>query len=192
MGFVGILILAFGLAMDSSAISACKGLAMPKMNYRHTVIIALSFGGAEAGLAFLGWLLGRGFFNIISAFDHWVVLILLSIIGGKMIWDAFHEDPEEMGGDGSFDARETIVLSIVTSVDAMAAGVSFAFMKINVPVAVVTIGIVSSSLSFLSVLLGHYVSAKFGQKAEVAGGVVLILIGIYIFASDLGLIPGIL
>lgn len=192
MGFWGILILAIGLAMDSSAISACKGMAMRTFNVKHAVIIALSFGFAEGILSFLGWTLGAQFYEVFSSYNRWIVLILLSLIGGKMIWDAFHEDPDEEEHEDYFDAKETFILSIVTSVDAMAAGVSFAFMSINIPLAIGTITVISSSFSFLSVIIGHYFSAKFGSKAEIIGGIALILIGIYLFASDSGLIHGVL
>ena len=193
MGFGGILILAIGLAMDSSAISAIKGMAMRQFNVKHAVIIALSFGFAEGVLSFLGWALGAQFYEVFSSYNRWIVLILLSLIGGKMIWDALHEEqnPEEDHED-YFDAKETFFLSIVTSVDAMAAGVSFAFMSINIPLAIGTIAVISSSFSFVSVMIGHYFSAKFGSKAEIIGGIALILIGIYLFASDSGLIQSVL
>ena len=193
MRFGGILILAIGLAMDSSAISACKGMAMRQFNVKHAVIIALSFGFAEGVLSFLGWALGAQFYELFSNYNRWIVLILLSFIGGKMIWDAFHENqnPEEEHED-YFNAKETFVLSIVTSVDAMAAGVSFAFMSVNIPLAIGTITVVSSSFSFASVIIGHYFSAKFGSKAEIIGGVSLVLIGIYLFMSDSGLIQNVL
>jgi putative Mn2+ efflux pump MntP len=190
MGFIGILLLAFGLAMDSSAVSACEGLAMPKYNAKLAATIALSYGGAEGLMSFLGWLLGTQFYNLISSFDHWVVFILLSIVGGKMIWDAFHEDPADQAKASSehFSPQEIILLSIVTSVDALAAGVSFAFIKINVPVAVITITAVSAGCSFGATLIGHFISAKFGRVAEVAGGVILFLIGLYVLLHDLGVI----
>ena len=190
MGFVGILLLAFGLAMDSSAVSACEGLAMPKYNAKLAATIALSYGGAEGLMSFLGWLLGTQFYNLISSFDHWVVFILLSIVGGKRNWDAFHEDPADQAKASSehFSPQEIILLSIVTSVDALAAGVSFAFIKINVPVAVITITAVSAGCSFGATLIGHFISAKFGRVAEVAGGVILFLIGLYVLLHDLGVI----
>ncbi|MBQ3334760.1 MAG: manganese efflux pump [Eubacteriaceae bacterium] len=192
MGFWGILILAIGLAMDSSAISACKGMAMRRFNIKHAVIIALSFGFAEGALSFLGWALGSQFYEVFSSYNRWIVLILLSFIGGKMIWDAFHEDPEAEQPQDRFNAKETFILSIVTSVDAMAAGVSFAFMAVNIPLAIGTIAVISSSFSFVSVMIGHYFSAKFGSKAEILGGVALIVIGVYLFASDSGLIQNVL
>ena len=192
MGFWGILILAIGLAMDSSAISACKGMAMRRFNIKHAVIIALSFGFAEGALSFLGWALGSQFYEVFSSYNRWIVLILLSFIGGKMIWDAFHEDPEAEQPQDRFNAKETFILSIVTSVDAMAAGVSFAFMAVNIPLAIGTIAVISSSFSFVSVMIGHYFSAKFGSKAEILGGVALIVIGVYLFASDSGLIQSVL
>ncbi|MBR0383547.1 MAG: manganese efflux pump [Eubacteriaceae bacterium] len=192
MGFWGILILAIGLAMDSSAISACKGMAMRRFNIKHAVVIALSFGFAEGALSFLGWALGSQFYEIFSSYNRWIVLILLSFIGGKMIWDAFHEDPEAEQPQDRFNAKETFILSIVTSVDAMAAGVSFAFMAVNIPLAIGTIAVISSSFSFVSVMIGHYFSAKFGSKAEILGGVALIVIGVYLFASDSGLIQNVL
>jgi putative Mn2+ efflux pump MntP len=182
MGFMGIMLLAVGLSMDSSAISACKGLAMPKVNYRHVAIIALSFGGAEGILALLGWLLGRQFYNTIVHFDHWIVLILLAFVGGKMIWDAFHEDLEAEERGRSFSIRETIFLAVVTSIDALAAGVSFAFIRMSIPTAIAAIAITSATLSFISVMIGHFFSARFGKAAEIAGGAMLILIGIYLFS----------
>jgi putative Mn2+ efflux pump MntP len=190
MGFIGILLLAFALAADSSAVSACEGLAMPKYNAKLAATIALSYGGAEGLMAFRGWALGKQFYRLISSFDHWVVFILLTIIGGKMIWDAFHEDPADQAKASSehFSPQEIIVLSIVTSVDALAAGVSFAFININVPVAVITIAVVSAACSFGSTLIGHFISAKFGRAAEVAGGIILFCIGLYVLLHDLGVI----
>ena len=146
MGFMGIMLLAVGLSMDSSSISACKGLAMPKVNYRHVAVIALSFGGAEGILALLGWLLGRQFYNIIVHFDHWIVLILLAFIGGKMIWDAFHEDLEAEERGRSFSVRETIFLSVVTSIDALAAGVSFAFIRMSIPTAIAVLAVAGTTI----------------------------------------------
>lgn len=191
MGFGGILLLAIGLAMDSSAVSATQGLAMPEYNAKQAATIAISYGLAEGIMSMLGWLLGRSFYNIIASFDHWVVFILLGAIGGKMIWDAFHEDEDDNHGydPDNFHAGRIILLSIVTSVDAMAAGVSFAFIKMNQPLAIVVITLVSSGLSFLSTLIGHFISARFGKAAEIFGGVVLILIGTYMLLHDLHLLP---
>lgn len=191
MGFGGILLLAIGLAMDSSAVSAAQGLAMPKYNAKQAATIAISYGLAEGILSTLGWLLGRSFYNVVAKFDHWVVFILLAIIGGKMIWDAFHEDENDTHGYDAdhFNPGKIIFLSIVTSVDAMAAGVSFAFIDMNQPLAIAVITIVSGTFSFGSTLIGHFISARFGKAAEILGGLILILIGTYMLLHDLHIIP---
>ena len=175
--------LGIGLSMDAFAVAICKGLKMPKINYKQTFLIALFFGGFQALMPFLGWLLGSGFSEYIKKIDHWIAFILLAFIGGKMIYEALHSKEEEESGN--FDIKELFLLAIATSIDALAVGVVFAMQKANITGGVAIIGYTTFLLSAIGVFIGHKFGEKYKTKAETVGGVILILIGLKILIEDL-------
>lgn len=185
-----LVLIAVGLSMDAFAVSLCKGLSMKKLNYTHALIIALFFGVFQGVMPLVGWLLGTQFEQYITPVDHWIAFALLAYIGGKMIWDACHEKEEAEGCevDAKLDIRELLTLSVATSIDALAVGISFAFLKMDIVPAVCLIGAITFGLSFAGVLIGNRFGVRFQKKAEIAGGVVLIAIGLKILLEHLGVL----
>lgn len=175
--------------MDAFAVAICKGLNMTKINYRHGFIIALFFGFFQAIMPLLGWLLGTQLADYITAIDHWVAFFLLLFIGGKMVLDTFHGEDEESVCSDSLDIKELFILSIATSIDALAVGITFALLPdTNIVLSVSLIGVITFALSFLGVIIGNKFGSKFEKKAQLAGGVILILIGLKILLEHLGII----
>lgn len=188
MGILELLFIGVGLSMDAFAVALCKGLAMKKPNSRHALVIALYFGGFQALMPFIGWLFGRQFETYIVNFDHWIAFFLLAIIGGKMVFDALHEgdaDDQDEACSDRLDLRELLGLAVATSIDALAVGVTFAFLKTNIGAAVSIIGVTTFAISLLGVAIGRRFGAAFKQKAELAGGLVLIGIGLKILIEHL-------
>lgn len=184
-----LLLLAAGLAMDAFAVSLCQGLSLKRLRYSQAAIIALCFGFFQAFMPVLGWLLGTQFEEYIVQYDHWIAFALLSFIGGKMLFDAFKpqsHDDEQTALHEKLKASELLLLSVATSIDALAVGVTFAFLQTDIVSAAGIIGIITFAICFVGVLIGHKFGAKFQNKAEIAGGVVLILIGIKILLEHLG------
>ena len=189
MGFIELLLIGVGLAMDAFAVSICKGLNMRKMNYKQAGTIALYFGGFQAFMPFLGWSLGRHFEQYIVSIDHWVAFILLAFIGGNMIKEALGEDEDEICcKEESLDYKELFMLAIATSIDALAVGVTFAFLRVSIAPAVTIIGITTFIISFVGVHIGHHFGSKYEKKAELAGGIILICIGLKILLEHLGIL----
>lgn len=189
MSFLDLLLIAVGVSMDAFAVSLCKGLGMKKVNYRQAFIISLFFGGFQALMPLLGWLLGRQFEQYITNFDHWIAFILLAFIGGKMIREAFQDNPEcESCGIAFLDYKELLVLSVATSIDALAVGITLAFLNVPIISTVGVIGLTTLVLCFIGVVIGNRFGLKFKKKAEIAGGVVLILIGAKILLGHLGIL----
>lgn len=189
MGFIELFIVAVGLSMDAFAASVCKGLCMRRVNWAHAVIIAAFFGGFQGLMPVIGWALGVSFAALIEPIDHWIAFALLAFIGGKMLWDAFHEDPEEVDCDTTepkLDMRELVMLAIATSIDALAIGVSLAFLGANIVEAAVVIGLTTFALSLGGVVIGSRFGARFERSATIAGGIILILIGAKILLEHLG------
>ncbi len=186
MGVAELFLIGVGLSMDAFAVSVCKGLAMPRMRWRHGGAIAVSFGFFQAMMPVAGWLLGRQFEAYITSIDHWIAFILLGGIGGKMIWDAFHEEGSDF--QDRFSWRELLVLSIATSIDAMAVGITFAFLQVQILPAAGLIGCTTCVLSLFGVWVGQKFGGRFKNKATLAGGVILCLIGFKILLEHLGLI----
>ena len=186
MGLTEIFLVGIGLSMDAFAVSICKGLKMHKLNLMQTALISFFFGFFQALMPFLGWLIGTSFYRYVEKVDHWIAFFLLAVIGIKMIIEAFKNEEET---DIGFDLKELFLLAIATSIDAFAVGITFAFLKIDIFISVLIIGITTFVFSATGVFIGH----KFGEickrKAEVAGGVILLLIGIKILLEGLGLIP---
>lgn len=187
MTFVELLLTAVALSMDAFAVSACKGLNMRKVNWSHALVIGFFFGGFQAAMPLIGWLLGKQFEHLITSFDHWVVFGLLALIGGKMIFDALKGGEEEScKPEEKLDMKEMIVLSFATSIDALAVGISFAFLQVKVLPSVACIGVTTCLLSILGVAIGQKFGAKYKDKATLVGGVVLIGIGLKILLEHLG------
>lgn len=187
MGLAELFLIGVGLSMDAFAVAVCKGLAMPRMRWRQGAAIAVSFGFFQAAMPVLGWLLGRQFESYITNIDHWIAFVLLGLIGGKMIWDAFHED-EETGTEEHFSWKELLVLSVATSIDAMAVGITFAFLQVSILPAACLIGCTTFCLSLLGVWVGHRFGSRWREKATLAGGVILILIGLKILLEHTGIL----
>lgn len=189
MGIIELFLLAIGLAMDAFAVSLCKGLRMRRINWSQGIVIALSFGLFQAGMPLLGWTLGLQFERFITPIDHWIAFILLAIIGSKMLYDSITEDPScPVETVNRIDPRELLLLSIATSIDALAVGITLAFLKTDILVSITLIGIVTFLLSLLAIVIGNHFGNRLQSKAGILGGMVLILIGTKILLSHLGII----
>lgn len=190
MSLFELFLIAVGLSMDAFAVAVCKGLDMKRVNYRHSFVIALFFGFFQALMPLLGWLLGTRFGPYITGADHWVAFVLLALIGGKMIYEALHEDQEDFGKSGDrLELKELFILSVATSIDALAVGITFAILPdTNIWSSVILIGVTTFVLSFLGVVIGNRFGAKYQKRAELFGGVVLVLIGLKILLEHLGFI----
>lgn len=186
MGVGELLFIAVGLSADAFAVSLCKGLCMKKLNFRHALIIALFFGAFQAAMPVIGWAAGIRFKSYIENYDHWVALTLLAFIGLKMIWEAFQKEKEESACEVRLNYRELLILAVATSIDALAVGFSFAILQVKIFFPVVIIGMTTFLLSFCGVCIGHRFGMKFKRSAEIAGGLVLILIGVKILLDHLG------
>ena len=186
MGILELFLIAVGLSMDAFAVAVCRGLAMRRLDLKQGALVALFFGGFQGLMPLIGWLLGTQFEQYIVSIDHWIAFGLLGYIGGKMIWDAFHDDEEEVSSD--FDLKQLLLMAIATSIDALAVGITFAFLHVNIGYAVSFIGIITFVLSFIGVWLGHRFGGKYKNKATFAGGAVLCAIGLKILLEHLGFI----
>lgn len=185
-----LVLVGIGLSMDAFAVSMCKGLGMKRINYAHGAIIALFFGVFQGIMPLVGWLLGTQFERYITSIDHWIAFVLLAYIGGKMIWDAFHEkeEPEEDELTQKLDLKELFILAVATSIDALAVGITFAFLQVNIVPAVSLIAVITFTISFVGVLIGNKFGTRYQTKAEIAGGAVLVLIGVKILLEHLGVL----
>ena len=187
MGLLELFILAVGLSMDAFAVAVCKGLAMQKMSWKKAAIVGLYFGGFQAGMPLLGYLLGVNFQEYIVAIDHWIAFVLLGLIGFNMIKESRETDCDE-GGSDSVAFKEMVVLAIATSIDALAVGITFAFLQVDIVPAVSFIGICTFTLSMIGVKIGNVFGMKYKSKAEFAGGLILILLGGKILLEHLGIL----
>lgn len=189
---VNAILIGIGLSMDAFAVAICKGLGMTKINKKNMMIIGLYFGGFQAIMPFIGWLIGSQFARFIEAADHWVAFGLLLLIGGNMIRESFSKEAEEdVEMDAPLRHKEMVLLAIATSIDALAIGVSFALQEYkwnNILEAIAIIGVCTFVISILGVKIGNVFGNKYEKKAELAGGVILILIGLKILLQDLGVI----
>lgn len=186
MGILELLILAIGLSMDAFAVSVCKGLALKKLELKNMAIVGLWFGGFQALMPSIGYFLGVQFKNQITAIDHWIAFVLLGIIGANMIKEACSKDDEEEV-KANLDVKTMFMLAIATSIDALAVGITFAFLSVNLVHAVTFIGITTFILSAVGVGIGNIFGTKYKAKAEIAGGIILILLGIKILLEHLGI-----
>lgn len=188
--FIEFLLIGIGLSMDAFAVAICKGLAMRKVNKKQALVIGLFFGGFQALMPLLGWALGIQFQNYITNVDHWIAFVLLCFIGGKMIVEALKPEDEEAVEvmDAPLNLKELLVLAIATSIDALAVGVTFAFLDYPIGEAVSVIGITTLILSVAGVYVGNFFGNRYKNKAEFAGGLILVLLGVKILLEHLGII----
>lgn len=187
MDLVSLICLAIGLAMDAFAVSVAMGLKVPiKDKWKIALKAGVFFGVAQGVMPLIGWILGNGFSKYIESVDHWIAFILLAIIGGKMIYEAIHPDEDE---DAEVDTgmKRMFILAIATSIDALAVGISFAFLNVNIISAVLIIGIITFIISAIGVVIGKIFGDLFSGKAEIVGGIILILIGVKILVEHLGI-----
>lgn len=187
MGWIELFLIAVGLSMDAFAVSVCKGLAMRRCTPGRAGIVGLYFGGFQALMPLLGYFLGVQFRSVITSVDHWIAFILLAVIGGNMIREACGDEECETA-DASLDVRNMLALAVATSIDALAVGVTFAFLQVNIVPAVCFIGVITFTLSAAGVKIGNIFGTRFKSKAELLGGVILILIGAKILLEHLGIL----
>lgn len=186
MSLFELVLIAIGLSMDAFAVSICKGLSVKKASIKHMLITGLYFGGFQALMPLIGWLLGVKFQNLIESVDHWIAFGLLVLIGANMIREAVKPGEEESTGD-LFNFKAMFPLAIATSIDALAIGVAFAFLQVNIIFAVILIGCITFVFSFAGVKIGNLFGSKFEKPAEITGGIVLILLGTKILLEHLGI-----
>ena len=200
MSLIELFILAVGLSMDAFAVAICKGLSLRKVSLKECTKVGLYFGGFQAGMPLIGYILGVQFKDYITSIDHWIAFILLSFIGINMIREAMDKDEDESivnlaeAAVGEEEVNELgfknmVMLAIATSIDALAVGVTFAFLQVDIVPAVLFIGIVTFALSAIGVKIGNVFGTKYKSKAEAAGGIILILIGLKILFEHLGIFP---
>lgn len=184
MSFVSLFLIAVGLSMDAFAVSVCKGLSMGKIQWKYALYTGVYFGGFQAFMPFLGYLLGSQFKEAITSIDHWIAFVLLGIIGLNMI----HESRDKECPSPSFDVKTMTLLAVATSIDALAVGITFAFLQVNIVPAVLFIGCTTFVLSIAGVAVGNVFGSKYKSRAEVAGGIILILMGLKILLEHLGVL----
>ena len=187
MGFLEILIIGVGLSMDAFAVSICKGLSTRMLKLKHALICGGYFGFFQGIMPFLGYVLGIQFKDKIESIDHWIAFILLSIIGGKMLIDGIKAEDDEDEGEFKLDLKELFLLAIATSIDALAVGITFAFLNYPIVECMSIIGCTTFVISFIGVYIGKVFGSKYEHKAEIAGGIILIVIGLKILLEHLGL-----
>lgn len=185
MGIIELFVLAVGLSMDAFAVSVCKGLSLGKISKKHMALAGTWFGGFQALMPLLGYYLGRFFTDAITEYDHWIAFVLLAIIGGNMIKESF-------GGEENMDSSMTVhsmfLLAVATSIDALAVGVTFAFLRVSIIPAVSFIGLVTFVCSAVGVKIGSIFGTKYRARAELCGGVILIFIGSKILLEGIGIL----
>ena len=191
MSFIEILLIGVGLSMDAFAVSVCQGLSMTKIRWGHALTVGLYFGGFQALMPFTGWMLGSQFAGRIQQYDHWVAFVLLLLIGGNMIREALsgEEDEAEDAAIGAgLDHKKLFLMAIATSIDALAVGVTFAFLDIAILPAIGIIGTTTFFISVAGVAVGCWFGARYKKRAEITGGVILVLLGVKILLEHLGVI----
>ena len=179
MSLTELFIIAVGLSMDAFAVAVCKGLAMGKMSWKNAGIVGLYFGGFQGAMPLIGYILGSRFSGTIESYDHWIAFVLLALIGGNMIKEAF--DSSEETADPSLDVKTMTLMAVATSIDALAIGVTFAFLQVDIVPAVFC-------LSAAGVKIGNVFGCRYQKKAEFAGGLILVLMGFKILLEHLGVL----
>lgn len=191
MNLMGIFLIAIGLSMDAFAVAISKGITMKSLRMKSALRIAGFFGFFQGFMPLLGWLIGVKFSNYVVKFDHWIAFILLASIGGKMVYEAY-KNQDECAVDVTSDKEEALsnkillVLAIATSIDALAVGVGFAFLQVEIVKAAIMIGIITFIISFIGVVMGRKLGCLFQKKAEIFGGIILVLIGVKILFEHTG------
>lgn len=188
---IELFLLGVGLSMDAFAVSVCKGLGMRKLSKKQALIIGLYFGGFQALMPFVGWLLGSQFQKYITSIDHWIAFILLGFIGGKMMIEAVREWNEEEVVDvmdAPIDHKNMLVLAVATSIDALTVGITFAFLGTPIVEAITIIGITTMVISIAGVVVGNFFGSRYKSKAEFIGGLILVLLGLKILLGHLGIL----
>lgn len=200
MSFLSLLLIAFGLSMDAFAVSITNGISIKNLQNKHAFKIAAFMGVFQGVMPVLGWFAGLGFKDYIESLDHWIALILLAVIGGKMIIEAIKNrntgvcatgyavEPEENHNDEILSNKSLFFLAVATSIDALAVGVNFAFLQINIVVSATLIGVITFIVCFIGVKIGKRCGCFLQSKAEIAGGVILILIGLKIFLEHMNIL----
>lgn len=191
MSLTEVFLIGVALSMDAFAVAVCKGLCMKKLNYRQALIIALFFGGFQAAMPLIGFYLGTFFKDYIVSIDHWVAFVLLAYIGGKMLYDTLTEGDEEIvcPVDNRLNFKELTLMAVATSIDALAVGITFSFYKdTNIFADILLIGVTTFVLCVAGVAIGYKFGTRFKKKAEIAGGVILIIIGLKILLEGLGVL----
>ena len=185
MGFIELFLIAVGLSMDAFAVSVCKGLSVKKVGVKHAALAGLYFGGFQFLMPVIGYLLGFRFESVIETVDHWVAFVLLAFIGGNMIKESFGK-AEELNDD--FGVKTMLLMAVATSIDALAVGITFAFLEVQILPAAGLIGVTTFLLSFAGIYIGNVFGARYKSKAELAGGIILVLIGVKILLDHLGIL----
>ncbi len=185
MSFIELFLIAVGLSMDAFAVSVCKGLSVKRLSPKHALLVGIYFGGFQFLMPVIGYLLGFRFEHIITNIDHWIAFVLLAFIGGNMIKESFGKS-EELNDDFSF--KTMLMMAVATSIDALAVGITFAFLSVRILPAAGLIGITTFIISGAGIYIGNVFGAKYKSRAELAGGVILILIGVKILLEHLGII----
>lgn len=186
MTITELFLISFGLAMDAFSVSVCKGLSMKKIDYKGATVTALFFGVFQGLMPLIGYFLGSRFERFISSYSHWIAFILLGFIGGKMIFEVLKGgEDESVGSEFKLDIKELFILAIATSIDALAVGVIFATQKTNLLLSVSIIAVITFIVCLIGVIIGNRFGSKYEKKAEFAGGIVLVLIGVKLFIDGL-------
>ncbi|MCR4955586.1 MAG: manganese efflux pump MntP family protein [Lachnospiraceae bacterium] len=191
MGIIELFLTGVGLSMDAFAVAICKGLGMKKVNHAHAFLIALFFGGFQAMMPLIGWAMGKGFAKYIESIDHWIAFCLLLFIGGKMVIEAIIDkktEEEVIKKDDILDIKELFLLAIATSIDALAVGIGFSFLGVNIFPAITVIGLTTFVISYSGVAIGNVFGMKFERGATIIGGVILIMLGCKILFEHLGIL----
>ncbi|MGC4121744.1 MAG: manganese efflux pump MntP family protein [Myxococcales bacterium] len=184
MDWLSLLAVAFALAMDAFAVAMVSGLTVSPLTKGHVLRLSGAFGLFQALMPILGWAAGNAVHSYISAFDHWVAFGLLAFVGGKMVWEGLHHDEEEKPSRGDpTRGWQLLILSIATSIDALAVGLSLAMVGSTIALPALVIGVVAAGMTAVGVLLGRRVGALWGQRVEIMGGAVLVIIGVKILAE---------
>ncbi|MDO5118718.1 MAG: manganese efflux pump MntP family protein [Coriobacteriales bacterium] len=188
MGFFELFMLAVGLSMDAFSVSICKGLGMKKVNWGIALALAVAFGGFQAGMPVIGWALGSQFLWLIEPVDHWIAFILLVFIGGNMIREALSDEEEDTGTVDHIDLGELLMLAVATSIDALTVGIAFASLSVNIWLSVALIGVTTFAFSIAGVLIGNQFGMRYQKPSQIAGGIILILIGTKVLLEHLGIL----
>ena len=191
MTFIELFLIGVGLSMDAFAAAICQGLSMTRIKWGHALTVGLYFGGFQALMPFTGWMLGSQFADRIQQYDHWIAFILLVLIGGNMIREALsgeEDEAEDAAADGRLDHKKLFLMAIATSIDALAIGVTFAFLETAILPAIGIIGCTTFCISVAGVAVGCWFGARYKKRAEITGGAILVLLGIKILLEHLGIL----